>query len=113
MTGRNLGPWLKICWSVLTPALTLAMLISSVVNYVPLKYKDYVYPSSGEAVGYLLGFSSVLLVPLYFFYAFLKAPGIKICEKWRSAVQPDMKETLRIRAQQDNEPMPLPSIEMA
>ena len=38
MIGRRPSLWLKICWLVLTPTITLGLLVFSVVKYSPLKY---------------------------------------------------------------------------
>ncbi len=51
------------------------------VKYRPLKYNsEYEYPLGGQVLGLVLGFSHVIFLPLYFLYALLVAPGVKIKE---------------------------------
>ncbi len=56
------------------------------VNYKPLKYdSQYEYPVGGQVLGLIVGFTHVVFVPLYFLYALLMAPGLKIQEVRYSA----------------------------
>ena len=81
MIGRKISIWLKICWAYITPMLTLGLLISAIINYEPLVYnKTYIYPLFGQLLGGALALSSIIFVPLYFFYALITAPGVKIAE---------------------------------
>ena len=57
------------------------LLIVSVVNYKPLKYdSEYEIPLGGQLLGLAVGFTHVVFVPLYFLWALLVAPGVKIAE---------------------------------
>ena len=81
MIGRKISVGLKICWAYVTPLLTLGLLFLAVVNYKPLVYNDvYVYPLFGQLLGGFLALSSIIFVPLYFLYALITAPGVKISE---------------------------------
>ena len=40
MVGHRVLPWLKICWFIITPAITLGLLASAIINYQPLKYRE-------------------------------------------------------------------------
>ena len=53
----------------------------AVIKYTPLTYnKDYEYPLSGQLLGGFLGVASTIWVPLYFMYALIRAPGVKLRE---------------------------------
>ena len=79
MTGNPVNPFLKLAWGLLTPVAAMGLLVFAVINYAPLTYnKTYVYPFWGEALGLSIAFSSIVFVPLYFFYSLLTAPGVKI-----------------------------------
>ncbi len=81
MIGRPVCAWLKWCWAFITPLLTFGLLASAVINYKPLVYnKTYVYPLFGQLLGGALAFSSIIFVPLFFFYELIAAPGVKISE---------------------------------
>ena len=47
----------------------------SLVRYKPVAYLDYVYPTWGEVVGWLMALSSMLVMPFYAIYKFLITPG--------------------------------------
>lgn len=64
MTGARPHFYFKICWLFLTPGVSLASFIGSLVVYQPLTFnRSYVYPSWAYVMGWVLAFSSVLLVP--------------------------------------------------
>ncbi len=53
----------------------------AIIRYKPLTYgQDYEYPLSGQLLGGFLGISSTIWVPLFFLYALIRAPGLKITE---------------------------------
>jgi solute carrier family 6 GABA transporter-like protein 6/8/11/12/13 len=61
--------WLPICWSYITPLLTMTILLSYFVNYEPLTYnKWYVYPFEAQVFGWCLALCSMLAIPVYFIY---------------------------------------------
>eukprot|EP00095_Tigriopus_kingsejongensis_P010850 maker-scaffold1333_size47127-snap-gene-0.10 protein:Tk10850 transcript:maker-scaffold1333_size47127-snap-gene-0.10-mRNA-1 annotation:"sodium-dependent nutrient amino acid" len=92
MTGTTVNLWIKFCWGLLT---------FSIVQYAPLTYNStYTYPVWGQLIGMALGVSSVIFVPLYFLYAIITAPGVKLAEKFRQATKPQMEETLHHRSNQ-------------
>ena len=65
----------------------------AVIKYTPLTYnKDYEYPLSGQLLGGFLGVASTIWVPLYFMYALIRAPGVKLREVMHRA---DRKSQVR------------------
>lgn len=105
MIGYRLGPWLKICWLVFTPIVTMVnkyfplfnhfkilmiknflqgILLFSIITYTPLTYnRTYVYPLWAQAIGWCMAITPMSLVPLYFMYRLLSSPGCSFREvKW-------------------------------
>ncbi|XP_063797185.1 sodium- and chloride-dependent creatine transporter 1-like isoform X2 [Pseudophryne corroboree] len=65
MIGYRPLPYMKWCWSVITPLVCVGIFVFHVINYKPLTYnKTYVYPWWGEAIGWGLALSSMLCIPL-------------------------------------------------
>uniref|UniRef100_A0A8C4NEY7 Uncharacterized protein n=1 Tax=Eptatretus burgeri TaxID=7764 RepID=A0A8C4NEY7_EPTBU len=66
MLGFHPSPWMKWCWTVITPILCVACFMFSVVKFTPLTYnKTYIYPPWAQGVGWCLALSSMLCVPSY------------------------------------------------
>lgn len=76
MIGYRPSPYMKYCWKFITPFVSSGILLFSLVKFTPLKYNStYEYPWWGNALGLFLAFSSVLMVPLWFFYKLAVTPG--------------------------------------
>nr|XP_033808373.1 sodium- and chloride-dependent betaine transporter isoform X1 [Geotrypetes seraphini] len=76
MIGYRPWPLVKLCWQVVTPAVCLGTFLFSLIKYTPLKYNNkYVYPPWGYAVGWLMALSSMICIPLYAIYYFLRTEG--------------------------------------
>ncbi|XP_032077815.1 sodium- and chloride-dependent betaine transporter isoform X2 [Thamnophis elegans] len=76
MIGYRPWPLIKYCWLFLTPGLCLATFLFSLIKYEPLKYNNvYEYPPWGIAVGWVLALSSMICVPSYIIFSFLKTKG--------------------------------------
>nr|XP_031526401.1 sodium- and chloride-dependent GABA transporter 2 [Vicugna pacos] len=69
MIGYRPWPLIKYCWLFLTPAVCTATFLFSLIKYSPLTYnKKYMYPWWGDALGWLLAFSSMVCIPAWSFY---------------------------------------------
>ncbi|XP_064011723.1 sodium- and chloride-dependent betaine transporter-like isoform X2 [Pogoniulus pusillus] len=76
MIGFRPWPLIKFCWLLLTPGLCLAVFLFSLIKYKPLKYNNsYVYPAWGYVVGWMMALSSMVCIPLYAIFIFLKTKG--------------------------------------
>ncbi|XP_037642349.1 sodium- and chloride-dependent GABA transporter 2-like isoform X1 [Sebastes umbrosus] len=76
MIGYRPMPYMKYCWKYITPSLFTGLLLFSVAKYIPLTYNNtYQYPWWGHAIGQLLAFSSIVMVPLWFLYSLAVTPG--------------------------------------
>ncbi|OXA62302.1 Sodium- and chloride-dependent GABA transporter 2 [Folsomia candida] len=69
MVGFRPNIFLAISWSYLTPILTMAILLYSIIQYEPLAYnKKYEYPVYAQVFGWALALSSMLMIPIHFIY---------------------------------------------
>ncbi|XP_074872611.1 sodium- and chloride-dependent creatine transporter 1 [Carettochelys insculpta] len=88
MIGYRPFPWMKWCWTVLTPLICLGIFVFNLVHYQPLVYnKKYVYPWWGEALGWAFALSSMLCVPLGALAQLLRAKG-SLAQRWQRLTQP-------------------------
>ncbi|KAK1150580.1 sodium- and chloride-dependent creatine transporter 1-like [Acipenser oxyrinchus oxyrinchus] len=88
MIGYQPFPWIKWCWSVITPLVCMGIFFFHLVNYKPLTYnKTYVYPWWGEAVGWVLALSSMLCIPTTVVYKMFRAKGT-FRERWDHLSKP-------------------------
>uniref|UniRef100_A0A670JHR5 Sodium- and chloride-dependent creatine transporter 1-like n=1 Tax=Podarcis muralis TaxID=64176 RepID=A0A670JHR5_PODMU len=76
MIGYRPLPYMKWCWSLITPVVCVGIFLFHVVNYQPLTYnKTYIYPWWGEAIGWALALSSMLCIPCTVAYKLLRSKG--------------------------------------
>ncbi|KAM4011802.1 LOW QUALITY PROTEIN: sodium- and chloride-dependent creatine transporter 1-like [Anomaloglossus baeobatrachus] len=88
MIGYRPLPYMKWCWSVLTPLVCVGIFVFHVVNYKPLTYnKTYVYPWWGEAIGWGLALASMLCIPLTVVCKLLGSKG-SLRERWHHLTTP-------------------------
>ena len=66
-------------WAGLTPTPNphslQFILIFSVIQYQPITYNQYQYPSWAVAIGFLMALSSVICIPLYALFQFCRTDG--------------------------------------
>ncbi|XP_075901953.1 sodium- and chloride-dependent creatine transporter 1 [Nelusetta ayraudi] len=88
MIGYQPLPYMKWCWSYITPLLCVGVFLFHVVNYKPLTYNSvYTYPVWGEALGWALALSSMLCIPLTVVYKLLRCKG-SLLERWQHLTTP-------------------------
>uniref|UniRef100_A0A8C5CMP8 Transporter n=1 Tax=Gadus morhua TaxID=8049 RepID=A0A8C5CMP8_GADMO len=76
MIGYRPFPWMKWCWSFITPCVCMGIFLFHLVNYKPLTYNNvYVYPWWGEVIGWCLALSSMLCIPVSVLYKLFRAKG--------------------------------------
>uniref|UniRef100_A0A3Q2UMC7 Transporter n=1 Tax=Fundulus heteroclitus TaxID=8078 RepID=A0A3Q2UMC7_FUNHE len=88
MIGYQPLPYMKWCWSYITPFVCVAVFLFHVVNYKPLTYNTvYTYPLWGEALGWALALSSMLCIPVTVLYKLLRCKG-SLRERWQHLTTP-------------------------
>uniref|UniRef100_A0A8C3VH09 Transporter n=1 Tax=Catharus ustulatus TaxID=91951 RepID=A0A8C3VH09_CATUS len=75
MLGFTPGLFWKLCWVAISPALLAFIVISSLLDQPPLSLFDYEYPEWSISVGFLIGASSFICIPLYMVYKLVWTPG--------------------------------------
>ncbi|XP_029011715.1 sodium- and chloride-dependent creatine transporter 1 isoform X2 [Betta splendens] len=88
MIGYQPLPYMKWCWSYITPLVCVGVFLFHVVNYKPLTYNTvYTYPLWGEALGWALALSSMLCIPVTVLYKLLRCKG-SLRERWQHLTTP-------------------------
>ncbi|XP_073447917.1 sodium- and chloride-dependent creatine transporter 1-like [Aquarana catesbeiana] len=88
MIGYRPLPYMKWCWSVITPLVCVGIFVFHVINYKPLTYnKTYIYPWWGEAIGWGLALSSMLCIPMTVLCKILRSKG-SLRERWHHLTTP-------------------------
>uniref|UniRef100_A0A672YZH1 Transporter n=1 Tax=Sphaeramia orbicularis TaxID=375764 RepID=A0A672YZH1_9TELE len=88
MIGYQPLPYMKWCWSYITPFVCVGVFLFHVVNYKPLTYNTvYTYPLWGEALGWALALSSMLCIPVTVLYKLLRCKG-SLRERWQHLTTP-------------------------
>ncbi|XP_067303024.1 sodium- and chloride-dependent creatine transporter 1 isoform X2 [Pseudorasbora parva] len=88
MIGYRPLPYMKWCWSYVTPVVCMGVFVFHVVNYKRLVYNAvYVYPWWGEVLGWFLALSSMLCIPLTVLYKLLHCKG-SLMERWQHLTTP-------------------------
>ncbi|KAK7884219.1 hypothetical protein WMY93_027342 [Mugilogobius chulae] len=88
MIGYQPLPYMKWCWSYITPLVCVGVFFFHVVNYKPLTYNTvYTYPLWGELLGWVLALSSMLCIPLTVLYKMLRCKG-SLRERWQHLTTP-------------------------
>uniref|UniRef100_A0A4W4G5H2 Transporter n=1 Tax=Electrophorus electricus TaxID=8005 RepID=A0A4W4G5H2_ELEEL len=88
MIGYRPFPWMKWCWSFITPCVCMGIFLFHLLNYKPLTYNNvYVYPWWGEVIGWCLALSSMLCIPVSLVYKLAGAKGT-FRERWEHLTKP-------------------------
>uniref|UniRef100_A0A452G902 Transporter n=1 Tax=Capra hircus TaxID=9925 RepID=A0A452G902_CAPHI len=78
----------QICWRFVSPAIIFFILIFSVIQYQPITYNQYQYPSWAVAIGFLMALSSVICIPLYALFQFCRTDGDTLLQRLKNATKP-------------------------
>ncbi|XP_051518777.1 sodium- and chloride-dependent creatine transporter 1-like isoform X1 [Myxocyprinus asiaticus] len=88
MIGYRPLPYMKWCWSYITPVVCMGVFLFHVINYKRLVYNGvYLYPWWGEVLGWFLALSSMLCIPLTVLYKLLHSKG-SLTERWQHLTTP-------------------------
>ncbi|XP_072921939.1 solute carrier family 6 member 4b [Hemitrygon akajei] len=75
MLGFAPGLFWRVCWVGISPAFLAFITVSSIVYQPPLSLFGYDYPNWSITVGYLIGASSFIWIPIYMVYKLVWTPG--------------------------------------
>ncbi|CAM4595162.1 unnamed protein product [Lepidochelys olivacea] len=78
----------QICWRFFSPAIIFFILVFTVIQYRPIAYNTYVYPTWAVSIGFLMALSSVLCIPLYAVYKLCRADGNTLLQRLKNATKP-------------------------
>ncbi|XP_053670372.1 sodium-dependent serotonin transporter [Anopheles nili] len=88
MLGKKPSLFWRICWKYISPTFLFCILIFSLLGYEEMLGEEYEYPEWSVAAGWVLTLSSVLCIPTYMIYKFLKNPG-NCKERLRRTFKPE------------------------
>ncbi|EDV22239.1 uncharacterized protein TRIADDRAFT_59280 [Trichoplax adhaerens] len=87
VTGKKVWIVWRICWLLISPGLTLVILIFGILNYAPLKYDGKPYPWWGDFVGWLMVALSLLCIVVRAIYLLFITKG-SITERFTKLLVP-------------------------
>ncbi|XP_042631733.1 sodium- and chloride-dependent glycine transporter 1-like isoform X1 [Cyprinus carpio] len=79
----------RICWKYVSPFIITFILIFTVIQYKPITYNDYVYPSWSLIIGFAMALSSVICIPIYALFKIAVSEGSTFLERLKNSVKPD------------------------
>ncbi|KZC07903.1 PREDICTED: sodium- and chloride-dependent GABA transporter ine-like [Dufourea novaeangliae] len=90
MTGRVPSLYFRFCWLFAAPLLIMAVWVFSLIDYEPPTYRngEYDYPWWAEAIGWGIASLSLICIPAFAIYEFIKANGNTCAEKFCNAIKP-------------------------
>ncbi|KAF4532509.1 hypothetical protein B566_EDAN007624 [Ephemera danica] len=95
MIGYYPFMWWKFCWVIATPCICFGVFIFNIIQWTPIKYLDYEYPWWSHCFGWVTALSSMLCIPGYMIWLWVKTPG-DFQTKFKLLVRiEDSVETLR------------------
>uniref|UniRef100_A0A8B9PST6 Solute carrier family 6 member 9 n=1 Tax=Apteryx owenii TaxID=8824 RepID=A0A8B9PST6_APTOW len=77
----------QICWRFISPAIIFFILVFTVIQYRPISYNDYVYPTWAISIGFLMALSSVICIPIYAIYKVCCSEGDTLLERLKNATK--------------------------
>ncbi|XP_033829244.1 sodium- and chloride-dependent GABA transporter ine [Periophthalmus magnuspinnatus] len=87
MLGRTPNIYFRLCWLVLCPVLVLCILVSSIVQYTPVRYGKYKYPHWADSVGWAVSLVSIIWIPLGAIHEIYINKG-SLYDRFKAAIKP-------------------------
>lgn len=90
MTGHMPSMYFRFCWFLAAPLLIMAVWVFSLIDYEPPTYHngDYTYPWWAEAIGWGIASLSLICIPAFAVYVFLRADGVTFAERLKNSIKP-------------------------
>ncbi|XP_015839016.1 sodium- and chloride-dependent GABA transporter ine isoform X2 [Tribolium castaneum] len=92
MTGRQPSLYFKFCWLIATPLMIFSVWVFCMIDYESPTYNngEYHYPIWAIVIGWIISALSILCIPIYMVYVFMKSPGNTFMEKLKSSLKSDL-----------------------
>ncbi|KAJ3603764.1 hypothetical protein NHX12_028505 [Muraenolepis orangiensis] len=97
MLGKEPSLYFRLNWLVFAPLLVLIILVSSIVQYSPAHYGDYVYPVWADTMGWGISLLSIVWIPLGALQEIWRNEG-----SFLQRVKHAMKPTIDLDAEDDH-----------
>ncbi|XP_054836618.1 sodium- and chloride-dependent glycine transporter 1 [Eublepharis macularius] len=78
----------QICWRFISPVIIFFILVFTVIQYRPISYNTYVYPTWAVTIGFLMALSSVICIPVYAVFCVLRSEGDSLLQRLKNATRP-------------------------
>ncbi|XP_061488690.1 sodium- and chloride-dependent glycine transporter 1 isoform X2 [Rhineura floridana] len=78
----------QICWRFISPVIIFFILVFTVIQYRPISYNTYVYPTWAITIGFLMALSSVICIPIYAVFCVLRSEGDSLLQRLKNATRP-------------------------
>uniref|UniRef100_A0A8C4N7S7 Uncharacterized protein n=1 Tax=Eptatretus burgeri TaxID=7764 RepID=A0A8C4N7S7_EPTBU len=88
MIGYRPNSIIKWSLAVVTPAMCMGMFLFTLLKHESVKYKEYVYPPWGEAIGWLMALSSMLCMPCTLLFLLLRSKKGNLVQRWKHLSMP-------------------------
>lgn len=88
MLNIKTGWYYRICWAVVSPIFMIGILIYTIIEMEPIKYRDYIYPDIAYVLGWILSAIGILQLPFWTIYACYKQKGNSWTEKFIKCFKP-------------------------
>ncbi|PAA56653.1 hypothetical protein BOX15_Mlig016702g1 [Macrostomum lignano] len=92
MLGFAPGPYWQICWTFISPVFLMAIFIANLIFYesrpVMVLGEAIPFPKWAIGIGWMITMSSLVMVPVYFFYKLAITPGT-LKERFMKISQPE------------------------
>ncbi|XP_049762925.1 sodium-dependent dopamine transporter isoform X1 [Schistocerca cancellata] len=75
MIGFSPGHYWRICWRFMAPVFLMFIIVYGLIDYEPLTYDDYVYPTWANVLGWIIAGSSISMIPGMAIYKIITTPG--------------------------------------
>ncbi|XP_072044236.1 sodium- and chloride-dependent GABA transporter ine-like isoform X4 [Amphiura filiformis] len=91
MTGSYPNIYFRFCWYVLSPIFILVIMVFNIVDFNPVKYGDYEYPSWAQGLGWCVAALSMIWIPIGAIHALIKGDG-SIKERFLTSFKSEIDE---------------------
>ncbi|XP_033008230.1 sodium- and chloride-dependent glycine transporter 1 isoform X2 [Lacerta agilis] len=88
MLGFPPPMFFQICWRFISPVIIFFILVFTVIQYRPISYNTYVYPTWAISIGFLMALSSVICIPIYAVFCVMRSEGDSLMQRLKNATRP-------------------------